>query len=132
MGPHHLAKAQAHLARENSIHQAKLDRYVGLLAAGRKPMSRPPVPIETSSRLLRTRREEQAVEAAAAPPHDGSAAAKLPSVVANTIDIQSRIMPTRKNSCRATTPSWPLTSDHLIAAVASQPADHRPGDRWCR
>ena len=33
-GPHRLAEAEAHLAREIAIHQAKLDRYAGLLAAG--------------------------------------------------------------------------------------------------
>jgi transposase len=118
MGPHHLAEAQAHLAREISIHQAKLDRYVGLLAAGRKPMGRPPVPIETSSRVLRARRVVQAAEAAAAPPPDGSAAAKLPSVVANTTDVQSRIMPTRKGFLQGYNAQLAVTSDHLIAAVA--------------
>jgi hypothetical protein len=118
MGPHHLAEAQAHLAREISIHQAKLDRYVGLLAAGRKPMGRPPVPIESSSRVLRARRVVQAAEAAAAPPPDGSAAAKLPSVVANTTDVQSRIMPTRKGFLQGYNAQLAVTSDHLIAAVA--------------
>ncbi len=37
-GPHRLAEAQAHLAREIAMHQAKLDRRAALIAAGRKPM----------------------------------------------------------------------------------------------
>jgi len=36
--PHRLAEAQAHLAREIAMHQAKLDRRAALIAAGRKPM----------------------------------------------------------------------------------------------
>jgi hypothetical protein len=65
-GPHHLAEAQAHLAREIGIHQAKLDRYAGLLAAGRTPMGRPPVPMEASARVVRARRVVEAARAAAA------------------------------------------------------------------
>jgi transposase len=119
MGPHHLAEAQAHLAREIGIHQAKLDRYTGLLAAGRKPMGRPPVPIETSVRVVRARRVVEAAEAAAAAPlPDRTAAARLPSVVANTTDVQSRIMPTRKGFLQGYNAQLAVTSDHLIAAVA--------------
>jgi Transposase DDE domain len=117
---HHLAEAHAHLAREIGIHQAKLDRYAGLLAAGRKPMGRPPVPIEASVRVLRARRVVQAAEAAAAsaPVPDRTAAARLPSVVANTTDVQSRIMPTRKGFLQGYNAQLAVTSDHLIAAVA--------------
>ena len=119
-GPHHLAEAHAHLAREIGIHQAKLDRYDGLLAAGRKPMGRPPVPLEASVRVVRARRVVEAAEAAAAsaPTPDGPAAANLPSVVANTTDVQSRIMPTRKGFLQGYNAQLAVTSDHLIAAVA--------------
>ena len=119
-GPHHLAEAHAHLAREIGIHQAKLDRYGGLLAAGRKPMGRPPVPLEASVRVVRARRVVEAAEAAAAsaPTPDGPAAANLPSVVANTTDVQSRIMPTRKGFLQGYNAQLAVTSDHLIAAVA--------------
>ena len=44
-GPHRLPEARAHLAREIAIHQAKLERYRALIAAGKKPMGRPPVPM---------------------------------------------------------------------------------------
>ena len=33
-GPHRLAEARAHLAREIAVHQAKLDRYAALVAGG--------------------------------------------------------------------------------------------------
>ena len=49
-GPHRLAEAEAHLAREIALHQAKLDRRAALIATGRKPMGQPPVPMERSSR----------------------------------------------------------------------------------
>jgi hypothetical protein len=54
-GPHRLPEARAHLARETVTHQAKLDRYAALIAAGRKPMGRPPVPMEDSTRVQRAR-----------------------------------------------------------------------------
>jgi transposase len=118
-GPHHLAEAQAHLAREIGIHQAKLERYAGLLAVGKKPMGRPPVPIEASSRVLRARRVVEAARAAAAPTSAPKGrAAKLPSVVANTTDVESRIMPTRKGFLQGYNAQLAVTSDHLIAAVA--------------
>jgi transposase len=41
-GPHRLAEAEAHLAREIAAHQVKLDRHAAILAAGRRPMGRPP------------------------------------------------------------------------------------------
>src|SRR5215211_7214229 len=50
-GPHRMAEARAHLAREITFHQAKLDRYAALVAAGRNPMGRPPVPMERSTRV---------------------------------------------------------------------------------
>ncbi|GGM87312.1 hypothetical protein GCM10007977_106580 [Dactylosporangium sucinum] len=59
-GPHRLAEAQAHLAREITAHQAKLDRHAAIVAAGRRPMGRPPVPMEQSTRVQRARRVVQA------------------------------------------------------------------------
>src|SRR4051794_34141112 len=70
-GPHRLAEARAHLAREIAIHQAKLDRYAGLVAAGKKPMGRPPVPIERATRVAGARRvvvNGQAAEQLPQPP----------------------------------------------------------------
>ena len=63
-GPHRLAEARAHLAREIAIHQAKLDRYAAMIAAGKKPMGRPPVPMEASTRVARARRVVRNAEAA--------------------------------------------------------------------
>lgn len=63
-GPHRLAEAQAHLAREIAIHRAKLDRYAALIAAGKKPMGRPPVSMEDSTRIIRARRVVGNAEAA--------------------------------------------------------------------
>lgn len=105
-GPHRLPEARAHLAREIAIHQAKLDRYASLIAAGKKPMGRRPVPMEAGMRVQRARQvvanaERAAAAATAKQPTEGR---PLPKVVANTTDPQSRVMPTRKGSCRATTP----------------------------
>ena len=121
-GPQHLAEAQAHLARETAIHQAKLDRYAGLVAQGRKPMGRRPGAMAQSSRVLRARRvvvtaRARADQADAAQP--GKAAAdKLPSVVANTTDPQSRLMPTRKGFLQGYNAQLAVTSDHIVAAVS--------------
>ncbi len=99
-GPHRLAEAHAHLAREIAIHRGKLDRYAALIAAGKKPMGRPPVPMADSTRIARARgvvrNAEAAERAAAAADQSTSAAKKLPKVVANITDPQSRIMPTRR------------------------------------
>jgi len=127
-GPHRLAEAQAHLAREIAAHQAKLDRHAAILAAGRRPMGRPPVPMDQSTRVLRARRVVQAAvdaqdKAASA---DGSpdAAVKhrkpthLPNVVANTTDPQSRIMPTRKGFLQGYNAQLAVSADHLILAVS--------------
>jgi transposase len=100
-GPHRLAEAEAHLAREIALHQAKLDRYAGLVAAGTKPMGRPPVPMQDSTRVRRARvveaartaEQRRATQTATQP-----AKKTLPSTVANITDPQSRIMPTRKVS----------------------------------
>ena len=63
-GPHRLPEARAHLAREIATHQAKLDRYTALIAAGKKPMGRPPVPMEDSTRVQRARRVVRNAETA--------------------------------------------------------------------
>jgi transposase len=129
-GPHRLAEAQAHLAREIAEHQAKLDRHAATIAAGRRPMGRPPVPMEQSTRVLRARRVVQAaVEAAtkAASEDCGgesrNGAGKhrkpthLPGLVANTTDPQSRIMPTRKGFLQGYNAQLAVSADHIIIAV---------------
>ncbi len=122
-GPHRLPEARAHLAREIAIHQAKLDRYAALIAAGRKPMGRPPVPMDDSTRVTRARRVVSNAEAAG---RDAAAAAaekaasngkQLPKVVANTTDPQSRIMPTRKGFLQGYNAQLAVTADQLIVAV---------------
>jgi transposase len=119
-GPHRLAEAQAHLAREIAIHQAKLDRYASLIAQGKKPMGRPPVPMEESTRVQRARRvvanaEAAAAKAAAAEP--SSSSKDLPKVVANTTDPESRIMPTRRGFVQGYNAQVAVTSDQLIVAI---------------
>jgi len=128
-GPHRLAEAQAHLAREVTAHQAKLDRHAAILAAGQRPMGRPPVPMEQSTRVLRARRVVQAAidaqaKASAAAVHSGDAASRrrkpkhLPGVVANTTDPQSRIMPTRKGFLQGYNAQVAVSADQIIVAVS--------------
>jgi len=121
-GPHRLAEAEAHLAREIAMHQAKLDRYAGLLAAGKKPMGRPPVPMADSTRVARAQRVVEAARAAekhrATRAKARSAKKALPSVVANTTDPQSRIMPTRKGFLQGYNAQVAVTGDHMIVAVS--------------
>src|SRR3954451_8319923 len=130
-GPHRLAEAQAHLAREIAIHQAKLDRYAALVAAGKKPMGRPPVPMEDSTRIARARRVVRNAEAAAekaAAASQSAAAKELPKVVANTTDPQSRIMPTRRGFLQGYNAQVAVTSDQLIVAVQ---VGQSPNDQRC-
>jgi transposase len=122
-GPHRLAEAQAHLARETAIHQAKLDRYAQLIAAGKKPMGRPPVPMCDSTRVQRAHRVVEA--ARRAEQHRTTAATRtatskksLPSVVANITDPQSRIMPTRRGFLQGYNAQLAVTADHMIVAVS--------------
>jgi transposase len=127
-GPHRLAEAQAHLAREITTHQAKLDRHAAILAAGRRPMGRPPVPMEQSTRVLRARRVVQAAidaedkTASADGPRDAAFKHRkpkhLPNVVANTTDPQSRIMPTRKGFLQGYNAQIAVSADQLIVAVS--------------
>jgi hypothetical protein len=128
-GPHRLAEAKAHLAREIAVHQAKLDSQAAILAAGRRPMGRPPVPIEQSTRVLRAERVVQAAidaqnKAAAAGGSEEATRKRrrrpkhLPKVVANTTDPQSRIMPTRKGFLQGYNAQLAVSADHLILAVS--------------
>jgi hypothetical protein len=66
-GPHRLAEARAHLAREVSAHQARPDRRAAILAAGKKPMGAPPVPMDQHSRIIRARKVVEAAVPAARP-----------------------------------------------------------------
>ncbi len=121
-GPHRLPEARAHLAREIATHQAKLDRYAALIAAGKKPMGRPPVPMEDSTRVQRARQVVRNAEtaervAAAADSRPAAQAKRLPKVIANTTDPQSRIMPTRKGFLQGYNAQVAVTGDQLIVAV---------------
>jgi transposase len=121
-GPHRLPEARAHLAREIATHQAKLDRYAALIAAGRKPMGRPPVPMDDSTRVQRARRvvcNAETAERAAAEAGSQSVteSKRLPKVVANTTDPQSRIMPTRKGFLQGYNAQVAVTGDQLIIAI---------------
>lgn len=129
-GPHRLAEAHAHLAREIAIHQVKLDRYAVVIAAGKKPMGRPPVPMEDSTRIARARRVVRNAEAAAekAVTAQSAPARGLPKVVANTTDPQSRIMPTRRGFLQGYNAQVAVTSDQLIVAVQ---VGQSPNDQGC-
>lgn len=118
-GPHRLPEARAHLAREIAIHQAKLDRHAALIAAGKKPMGRPPVAMDASTRVQRAQRVVRNAEAAAlaAANRPAAKAHNLPTVVANTTDPQSRIMPTRKGFLQGYNAHVAVTGDQLIVAV---------------
>ena len=121
-GPHRLPEARAHLAREVAAHQAKLDRYATLIAEGRKPMGRPPVAMEDSTRVQRARRVVRHAETAerVTVQTDGqsiSDAKRLPKVVVNVTDPQSRIMPTRKGFLQGYNAQVAVTGDQLIIAV---------------
>jgi transposase len=119
-GPHRVAEARAHLAREIAIHKAKLERYAALVAAGKKPMGRPPLPMADSSRVARARRVVRNGEAAtekAAVAKAASPVKNLPTIVANTTDPQSRIMPTRRGFLQGYNAQFAVTGDQLIVAV---------------
>jgi transposase len=120
-GPHRLAEARAHLAREIAIHEAKLNRYASLIAAGKKPMGRPPLPMEQCGRVSRARKvvanAEAAAERAATLAEDAKPGKTLPAIVANTTDPQSRIMPTRRGFLQGYNAQFAVTGDQLIVAV---------------
>jgi transposase len=120
-GPHHLAEAKAHLAREIGEHQSRLDRRAAIVASGRKPMGAPPVPMDQHSRIIRARRVVAAAEVAAAAEQAEAARrvanGDLPKTVANITDPQSRVMPTRKGFIQGYNAQVAVTGDHMIAAV---------------
>ncbi len=130
-GPHRLAEAQAHLAREITLHQAKLDRYAALIEAGRKPMGRPPVPLQESTRVVRARGVVANAEVAAAKAASAAQSPptkELPKVVANTTDPESRIMPTRRGFLQGYNAQVAVTGDQLIVAVQ---VGQSPNDQGC-
>jgi transposase len=120
-GPHRLAVSRAHLAREIATHQGKLDRCAALIAAGKKPMGRPPVPMDDSKRVQRARQvvhnAETAERVAAANARPTVKVKQLPKVVANTTDPQSRIMATRKGFLQGYNAQVAVTGDQVIIAV---------------
>jgi hypothetical protein len=105
-----------------------LDRHAAIIAAGSRPMGRPPVTMEQSSQVLRARRAVQAAidatEKAAAAGELRGASFKhrkpkhLPKIVANTTDPESRIMPTRKGFVQGYNAQVAVSSDQVILAVA--------------
>lgn len=117
-GPHRLAEARAHLAREIAAHQARLERRAAILAAGKKPMGAPPVPLEEHSRIIRARRVVEAASAAErAASAAKTAATHLPKTVANITDPHSRLMPTRKGFLQGYNAQFAITADQLIIAT---------------
>ena len=72
-GPHHLAEARAHLAREIRSYQERAERRAAIIASGKKPMGAPPVPMDQHSRIIRARRVVAAAEAAAQAAQDAAA-----------------------------------------------------------
>ena len=132
-GPHRLAEARAHLAREVARQQAKLDRRAAVIAAGKRPMGPPPVPVDKHPYVVRARR---AVEAALAEQKDITAPAPAasrpakpaPKLVANTSDPQSRLMPTRRGFVQGYNAQVAVTADQVIAAVT---ITQSPNDMAC-
>jgi len=124
-GPHRLAEARAHLAREIARQQAKLDRRAALIAAGGRPMGRPPVPVEQHPHVLRAQRAvdaalaEQASPVSARRPHRDSARKphRPGEAVANVSDPSSRLMPTRRGFLQGYNAQLAVTADQLIVAV---------------
>jgi len=129
-GEHHLAEARAHLDRQITIHQAKLDRYAEAVAAGRKPMGRPPVPLDQAAVVIRARKVvARAEQIAADRSRQGKPArAGLPTIVANITDPDSRIMPTRRGFLQGYNVQVAVTADHMIAAVD---VGQSPNDQQC-
>jgi transposase len=113
-GPHRLAEAQAHLDREVARQQAKLDRRAAVIASGRRPPGRPPVPVEQHPHVLRARKAVEAAlaEQPAAPNQSGAA-----HPVANTTEPQSRLMPTRCGFVQGYNAQVAVTADQIIVAV---------------
>jgi len=124
-GPHRLAEAQAHLAREIARQQAKLERRAAIIAAGRRPMGAPPLPVEQHSHVLRAQRAVDAALAEQTAPPREPAPARASShkahrkgeAVVNVSDPQSRLMPTRRGFLQGYNAQLAVTADQIIVAV---------------
>jgi transposase len=120
-GPHRLAEARAHLAREIERQQAKLDRRAAVIAGGKTPQGRPPVPVDEHPCVVRSRRAVEAAEAAAAEMEGRSAqAGQEPGKskrVGNVSDPHSRLMPTRKGFVQGYNAQVAVTADQFIVAL---------------
>lgn len=132
-GPHRLAEARAHLAREIARQQAKLDRRAAAIAAGKRPMGPPPVPVDNHPYVVRARRAVQAAlaehnGATTPPPAAARSPAPAPKIVANVSDPQSRLMPTRRGFVQGYNAQLAVTADQIIAAVA---ISQSPNDMAC-
>jgi transposase len=132
-GPHRLAEARAHLAREITRQQAKLDRRAAVIAAGKRPMGPAPVPVDKHPYVVRARRAVDAALAAhkgatAPPPAAARPAKPAPKIVANTSDPQSRLMPTRRGFVQGYNAQVAVTADQMIAAVT---ISQSPNDMAC-
>ena len=134
-GPHRLAEARAHLERAVIRQQAKLDRRTALIAAGRRPTGRPPVPIEQHPHVVRAQRAVDAALAAQQSPSGGepsptSTSGRKPhrpgEAVANVSDPCSRLMPTRRGYLQGFKPQVAVTADQLIVALH---LDHSTNDQ---
>jgi hypothetical protein len=108
------------------MRQAKLDRRTAIIAAGKKPLGAPPVPLDQHSRIIRTR----AVVAAALTaerqgPPPAASRWNLPKTVANITNPQPRPMPTRRGFLQGYNAQLAVTSDQIIVAVdvAQSPSD---------
>jgi transposase len=132
-GPHRLAEARAHLAREIARQQAKLDRRAAVIAAGKRPMGPAPVPVDEHPYVVRARRAVDAAlaehnDATASPPAAARSAKPAPKIVANTSDPQSRLMPTRRGFVQGYNAQVAVTADQMIAAVT---ISQSPNDMAC-
>jgi len=132
-GPHRLAEARAHLAREIARQQAKLDRRAAVIAAGKRPMGPAPVPVDEHPYVVRARRAVDAAlaehnDATASPPAAARSAKPAPKIVANTSDPQSRLMPTRRGFVQGYNAQVAVTADQMIAAVT---LSQSPNDMAC-
>jgi transposase len=132
-GPHRLAEALAHLDREVARQQAKLEHRAAIIAAGKKPMGAPPVPVEEHSSVIRARR---AVEAALAAEDANtspassrrSQAKKLPRTVANNLASPGpvRLIAISKNRDQLKTArELPVTGPPWAGATPRQAMEHR-------
>jgi transposase len=126
-GPHRLAEAQAHLARAQTRQQAKLDRRAALIAAGRRPTGRPPVPVDQHPHVRRAQRAVDAAQAEREPLPEiapgpvrtasGRKIHRTGEAVVNVSDPQSRLMPTRRGFLQGFNAQVAVTADQLIVAV---------------